>query len=682
MKRFPKLLFTLALICVMTGLSLGSTVAYAEVPYKTYTHDGYDYAIETQAAYIPYDEITKIGDTTISGARDMMITDDGTIYIADSGNKRILITDTNGNYKNEFGSDILVNPTGVYVTDNKHVYVADHDAGMIYEFDENGTVLNQYGKPNHPLYGEGLDFKPQKIVVNDAGNMFVICESNTNGIVQISPTNGGTFLGYFGANSASHSITDILLRMLLTDSQRAKLASNAPPTPDNLAIDEKGLIYTVTRGQKLDTLKRLNIAGKNVIEPDDWDDYPVAVTAGNYENCYMVSSQGYIYEFNNEGNMLFVFGGKDDGRQRIGLAKKIEAISVDSNDRIYILDSEMNQIHIFAPTEFTSLLHNALYLYSKGRYTDSKEPLQQILQMNSMFGYSNKAMGRAYLQEENYTESIKYAKLASDYSTYSDAFWEIRNLWIQENLITALGIIVFLIVLRRILKRLHKKYGIFNNVIKIRKKVYSYPLVTRLNYSFYFLKHPIDGCYGVRWEGKSSYLSANILLTLFILISVISKYFSGFLFKSVREGRYDLLSDIGGVIVIFLLLTICCYLISTINDGESTFKQLYCGFIFCLTPFLVMQPFIFIISHLVTYNERFLIQFPKFFMVTWIVILLMISIKEINNLTVKETAKVIALTFFAALIALLLVFVIYVLWAQVYDFIVAISGEVVYRLGF
>jgi hypothetical protein len=56
--------------------------------------------------------------------------------------------------------------------------------------------------------------------------------------------------------------------------------------------------------------------------------------------------------------------------------------------------------------------------------------------------------------------------------------------------------------------------------------------------------------------------------------------------------------------------------------------------------------------------------------------------KEINNITVKETAKVIALTFFAALIAILLVFVLYILWSQVYDFIEAISGEVVYRIGF
>ena len=35
---------------------------------------------------------------------------------------------------------------------------------------------------------------PQKIVVNDAGVMYIVCQSNTNGIVEISPEEGGTFL--------------------------------------------------------------------------------------------------------------------------------------------------------------------------------------------------------------------------------------------------------------------------------------------------------------------------------------------------------------------------------------------------------------------------------------------------------------------------------------------------------
>jgi hypothetical protein len=380
--------------------------------------------------------------------------------------------------------------------------------------------------------------------------------------------------------------------------------------------------------------------------------------------------------------MLFVFGGADDGRQRVGLCKKIEAISVDSADNIYILDSDMNRIHVFKPTEFTNLLHNALYLYSKGRYTESKVPLEKILTMNSMFGFSNKAMGRALLQEDNFSEAMKFARLAKDKTTYSDAYWEIRNIWIRDYLILAVGVIIALSILRRILKRLHKKYGIFGDINKQIARFKRVPLIARIRYSLYFMKNPVDGSYGIRWEGKASYLCANILLALFIIINIINKYFCGFLFKGVREGRYDIATDIGSVVIIFLLLTGCNYLICTINDGEGSFKQIYCSFIYCLTPYIIFQPFVILLSHVVTINEEFLVNFPQILITVWIIILIIISIKEINNITLKETAKVIALTFFAALIAVLLVFVLYILWSQVYDFIEAISGEVVYRLGF
>jgi hypothetical protein len=61
---------------------------------------------------------------------------------------------------------------------------------------------------------------------------------------------------------------------------------------------------------------------------------------------------------------------------------------------------------------------------------------------------------------------------------------------------------------------------------------------------------------------------------------------------------------------------------------------------------------------------------------------MVISMKEVNNYTPGETFKVICLTIFTILILSLLIFVIYVLWAQVFEFINAFFGEVVYRLGY
>lgn len=673
MKKLRRIFAMLLCLVMMAGMT-----ASAETPYKTYTVDGYGYVLETQSAYNPLAAITKVGETAFVSPMDMAIGKDGNLYIADAGAHVILICSRDGEQVGSIGEGVLQTPTGVYVTEDGTVYVADKDAKKVFVFDAQGNVTAEYSKPDSPIYGNSMDFKPTKVVANKTGTMYIICEGNMNGIVQLSPVEGGSFLGYFGTNYTSLSPFQMIQRVILTDAQRAQMLSNIPSTPTNLHIDDTGLIYTVTQGDKETSLKKLNIAGKNLLDSDPYyADLPAAVTTGNYNNILVADSDGYIYEYNEDGELLFMFGGRDDGRQRVGLCNKVEAIAVDEDDRIYLLDSDKKQIHIFEPTEFTNLLHESLYLFSKGQYTQSKEPLSKVLQMNSMFDYANQAMGHAYLQEENYEQALKYFRLAKSFEGYSDAFWEVRNIWIRNYLVAAVLAIAAVIVLIRGGKSLYRKKYANRPTTQTGEHI----LLGQLRYSLYFMRHPMDGCYGVKKEGKNSWWCANILLGTFILISILEKYCSGFLVKTVREGRYDLITDIGKVLVIFIGLTACNYLVVTIHEGEGFFKDLYCAYAYCLTPYIVIKPFVILLSNVLTYNEVFLISFANIIVWTWVVILILLTLKEINNFTVGETAKALAITAFTVLILTLLVCIIYVLFSQVIDFVITVVREVVYRIG-
>ncbi|MDR0949530.1 MAG: hypothetical protein LBM69_08470 [Lachnospiraceae bacterium] len=665
-------------------ISTINVTAFAQqAPYKTLYLDGYKSNLfETQTAYLPHVTITRFGEEAFNGPSDMFVTDDGEIYIADTGNARIIVGDVDGNLIKIIGVGTLVTPKGVFVTKNKHIYVADRDAKAVFEFDEQGNLLNTYNKPTNPLYGESLDFLPIKIVVNDAGILFVVCESNTNGIVEISPSEGGVFLGYFGTNYAKASLQTIIYRAILTDEQRAKMVSNIPSTPDNLCLDDQGLIYTVTRGEQVETLKRLSIAGKNVIEPDTYDAIPVAVAAGNHENVFMASQKGFVYEFNSEGELLFIFGAADDGTQRVGLSTVVSAISVDSFDRIYLLDSDKAQIQTFRPTEFTNLLHEALNLYANGRYSESKEPLSQVLEINSMFDYANKAMGRAYYQEENYEMARHYAKLAKDYEGYSDATWEIRNLALKKYLVPVIWVLLAFFVLSKVIKILDQKKQLLAPLRNTQQELSKNKYWNQLRFPWHFMRHPIDGSYGIAREGRASLAIANLLIVVFAVEFILSKYLSGFLQKTVMEGRYEIFNDVLMIAVVVIALTTCHYLVCAINDGEGTMKKIYCSFAYCLTPYITIIPAIFVLSHVLTLNEQFLFSVGYFAIYAWTAAIFVLAVKEVNNYTVKETIKVLCLTVFTILIMALLIFIIYVLWAQVFEFISAIIGEVVYRLGY
>ena len=672
--RLPALLLLLVLLL--------PAAASAATPYTTYTMNGYGEIQETQTAYLAVRTITKFGAEMFNMPDDLFVAKDGTIYVADTKNRRILVGNADGDLLGIVGKGVLQTPRGVFVTDDGHIYVADRDEGAVFEFSPEGELLHTYGKPDSPLYGdERTSFMPLKVVVNEAGILFVVCESNTNGIAEISPIDGGTFLGYFGTNYASADFRTILYRAILTKEQRAKMVSNIPATPDNLADESTAQIYTVTRGDGEKTVKRLNIAGLNLIDSAENVDIPAAVAAGNHNNLYVADQKGFIYEFNNEGELIFVFGGKDDGNMRMGLFKTVTAVDVDTADRLYVLDSSLNAIQVFKPTEFTDLLHEALYLYSVGRYTESREPLRKVLDMNSLFDVANRAMGRACFQEENYDEALRFARLAKDREGYSDTYWEIRNKWLKAHIAGMLAIIVAAFVVIRILKALDRRKGIFAPVRKLLGRKKEKGLRDNLSYAFHYMRHPVDASYGISREGRASWLSSSVLLTVFILEFLADKYLCGFLQKTIQDGRYELLSDVGMILAVVLGLTLCHYLVCTINDGEGRVKQIFTYFCYSLTPYIVLTPVAFLLSHVLTLNEQFLLTFLRIITVGWMAVLLVIGIREVNNYTAKETTKVILLTVFTVLIMALIIFVLYILWAQVIEFISAIAGEVAYRVG-
>ena len=683
MKKISRVSFIFT-FCLIVVMMIQPITAAADVPYRTFSQNGYGELIETQTAYTPYQTLIQIGDTRLNAPRDMKVGDDGNLYIADTANKRVVVSDRQGNLIRTFGEGVLEDPRGLFVTAEGDVYIADYGVqgqdGFVVQFDKEGKEVIRYGRPDSLLYGgKTVPYRPVKIAVNEGGTMYIISDGNSNGIIQITPNDGGQFLGYFGTNTSVATFMQIFQRFLYGDN--ASGISIMPAAASNLTIDDSGLVYTLTGGDDQEApIKKLNIAGVNMMTTDLAPSDGVCITVGQYENVLVATQTGRIFEYNKEGSLLFVFGGKDNGEYRVGLFNEISALDVDTEDKIYVLDSVSGEIQIFKQTEFTEKVHESLVLYQRGQYTASKEPLNEVIMMNSLFDYANLAMGQATYQEGNYEEAMRYYRLAKDTEGYSDAYWEVRNVWLRDNLFISLLIIVLVVAAWILLKKADKKWKIYDPIRKALKPVRETKTYQRLMYGKYFMRHPIDACYEVKRHGMQSYLTAFILTLLFTIIMVVNKYFSGFVVKTARDGRYEIPTDFVTVFGLIIIMSAVTYLICAINDGEGTMKNILNGYVYALTPYLIIQPCLFIFGLVVTYNEIFVIEFGNIAMLTWIVILVFLSIKEINNYSVKETFKVIGLTIFATFIFALMAFIMYVLVAQVWEFITAIYGEAVSRI--
>lgn len=668
------------------------------VAYDTFTISS-NGLVGTQEAYLVNNVISKI---KIKGTNDYYIIQDplemyyenlsNYLYVVDGGSKTV--SPAILKIKNDFsegeiiGNGYLNAPQGVFVTSNNTtdqsddlIYVADYGLQKVVVYDTNNHLVKEFGKPTHPLYGESVIFKPSKIVVDHVGTMYIVDASNGNGLVQL--TSDGEFLGYFGANFTNPSFSYIIRFMFASKEQKEKLYRK-PIVPTNMAIDNDGLITTVTKNGGEYSLKRLNIAGDNLLTPtyNFTSNLFNDVSVGKINNIYAVSGDGYICEYDVNGDLLFGFGGKNNiAGDYVGLFNNPISIEVDDNYNLYVIDNK--KITTFIPTEFCNYVHKAIDLYQNGLYAESREPWEQVLQLNNMFDLAHRGIGKAFLIEQEYNQALYHFELAKDVNGYSDAYWELRNASLMNFLgYFIIGLVIVLIVYY-ILKLLEKKNILMSlGYVKqffayIKKQLLKVRLFKEIGYLFRMFKHPADTFYQIKHHNVISSLTATLLYIILFVELILSKVFTGFIFNTDDIETISLMGIFVSSIAIILLFVLCHYLISSIVQGNGKLKHVYIATIASFAPVIILLPILTFISRFLTLNEAFIYSFGTIIIWGWSFILLFMMIKEIQELEFGETIINILLTAITMILFVAFGFLLYALANQIISFIKEFIMEVI-----
>lgn len=672
MKMGKKYKFTLML--VLSLIFTFNVQVFAQVPYKTLTQGPNSEIVDTQTAYEPA-QVYKIPTTT---PEDIHLADDGTLYIADTGNGRIVVT-KNGEFVKFIGQGTLQGPSGVYASEEK-IYVADALAEKVFVFDLEGNVVQEIGKPDSPLYGKKSAFIPKKVTVDQRGNIYVVSEGSTNGLVQLN--NKGEFTGYFASNMTNTSFKMILQRTLYGESGKAKLMKNVPPSPTNLAIDSNGLIYTATKGSGVNSIKKFNVSGKNILDGKIGfaGASTIDIEVDQYGNIFTIDEDGIVFEYDSFGNLLFIFGGKDRGDERIGLTKSPAAIEIGNDGALYLLDKEKSIVQVYEPTAFANEVHKGIVLYKEGLYVESEEIWNNVLKMNSSFILSYQAIAKSYFKRGLNEEALDTFKLAEDKGGYSEAFWEIRNQWLQENLGIVFIILFVLYVLWKVLKRVDRKRGIFDAPRTVLDSIKHNKIVSEVAYMKRFLINPLDAYYEIKRRNRVSVWASTILYVWFAVLQITDIYLKGYIFTGVNPSQVNVLKVVGIALVPIVLWIIANHLVSTISNGEGRLKDIYNGTIYALSPYLIFALPLQLLTNVLSLNEGFIYTFSMIFVIAWCVILLFLMIKEIHNYSFGETVKNILLTLFGMILIVLTLFIIFILVSQEVDFVKSIIQELKIRV--
>jgi len=438
-------------------------VVHASTPYEAYNYNYWEEAVASPAAFVPSRTVggSDLGIEPFLEPNDMVIAPSGNIYVADTGNKRIVVIRPDWTLERIIdsveGIGSFGTVSGLYVDEDETLYIADSGLGKLIVLTKNGSVKLIIDNPQSDIIAAGFKFTPTKVAVDDAKRMYVVASGVFEGIMQFDTD--GEFLGYIGTNEVKRDYYEIIWRLLSTKEQRSQMVLFIPTEFSNLDIDHKGFVYATNIDLNSPTpIKRLNPSGEDVLKRFGYfhvkGDIRFRASVGpsifidiKYlgDGIYSAldSNQGRIFTYDAEGNLLFIYGMHANQN---GTFKTPVAVEYDGVNQL-VLDRAKANIHVFMPTMFGELVLEASRLHYNG-YSEEAVPVwQQVLDLNSNYDIAYIGIGRSLVMSKRNEEAIFYFKQGMERDQYSVAYKRYRREEMKEQFGTIMTTIVIAAVM-------------------------------------------------------------------------------------------------------------------------------------------------------------------------------------------------------------------------------------------
>jgi len=479
MKQFQRI-SALLLALILTVLSIPLPAAAQQLPYDTYNYDYWDNVVATPAAYVPDGAISgvSLGIGAFAGPQDICVAPNGDLYIADTGNNRIIVVDDRGekvsriidSFDNGGTQDTFNAPTGVCVSENGQLYIADRENRRIVVLELDGTLVKIVENPQADVLGEGYVFKPLKISVDYADRIYCIAQNMFQGILVFETD--GEFSGFFGTINVTLSLWEKFWKKVATKEERENQTLYIATEFTGMDIDSNGFVYATNIDEAGEQgVRRLNPRGEDVIKKgrnenvggDLW-----ISAAGAYSGASQITDvvyrdngiyslldrkRGRIFTYDHEGNLLYIFGGLGTQEGTFNVPSAIEQWG----DKLLVLDSGRAEIYIFSATEYGSLINQAVALRFDGDEALAVDLWRRVLELDENNELANSGIGKAYLSAGDNKTAMKYLKLGMNREYYSVAFKRYRSEFLKEYLGYGLTAVIAVPVLIALINKLRDR---------------------------------------------------------------------------------------------------------------------------------------------------------------------------------------------------------------------------------
>ncbi len=485
MKKYLRSVILVLLIMVM----LAAPCSALSKNYD-YMYDGKGQSYSAPVSFVVEGVYSGIdmGTTALYGAQDLYVHTDGTLYVVDTRNNRIVILNSELQFQREILEYVEVvttkdeetgeettkevvtqlnQPEGVFYGPDNLLYICDTENKQVVAVDISGDramVVKKDDGAEIVSVNKNIEFKPEKVAVDNELTIYVVSSNIYQGILQYDKDLN--FESFFAPNEVEATAAVRLRAMwreFFSDEQGDFMQMTLPLPYNNIFMSRDNLVYTTAVAVPIgDEIKCLNAIGKNIlITPESLAggvafgdrEYIIegTTTVSNQfvdvhcdENGVMTALDQYknrVFQYDKDCNLICIFGGYGSTKGQFIKPVAIEKLG----DKYLVLDSYTNTITTFVASDYIKSVYEALEYYNDGRYSESVELWENVLKVNNNYTTAYRSIGRAYLQQGRYKEAMEMLKEGNDKYFYSLALKEYRKEFTRNNMWWM--VILFVVVL-------------------------------------------------------------------------------------------------------------------------------------------------------------------------------------------------------------------------------------------
>lgn len=616
-----KTAWILCLVLLLTTLLSWSATAAPNDSFARQNEPGDEVAtVQSREAYGAPQLITasSLGlEEALEGLTDLCSGADGRIYLlcGGEGASRVVILNKDYTLYKELtvedaeGEEVdFGGAQGIFVDGDNTIYIADTDNGQVLITDESGTLKDIWGVPDSSYIPDEFAYQPTRVVKDAKGYLYILSLGNYYGALSYSPE--GEFLGFYGANSVKAGVLDTLAmlweKLTSNDVKKSQSSRKLPYSFVDLCVDGEGYVITCTGRTENSTngegqIRKFSSNGSNILYQRNPDGSATSSSSVNFleekvivanketrtQNIVAVDTDargniyaldktyGLVYIFDKECNLLTGFGGGYKTGGQVGNFRNATAMCL-QGDAVLVADTDTYSVTVFNRTDFGELLFRAEDLHIRGDYAEAKELWQQVLALDAGNQMAYKGLAMATYGEGDYETALTYAKNGLDYSIYDLAWQEVLSGFFARNFIwvalLVVGVIAGLIVLTVQVKK--RRLVLIHN-----SKVKTYMAV---------IFHPFRSFEELKYKKQGSLVIAGILTVLLFVSVVLKSTASGFLFNETTAKSYNVLYTLLETVGVLLLLSVSNWLICSLFSGKGTLREVFTATAYSCTPLILL----------------------------------------------------------------------------------------------